>query len=89
MHSPGLNKTMAFMQANSAASTAKDLKCAMTSRRTRMSESMAAALVSGEVGPTSWACSERDSSGHESSGMDHWTAHRTNSSLHASSIRIT
>lgn len=77
----GLKSTTAFMQANSVGSTANDLK------RPRVSCSARTSRAAGSSFPG--AGSGTASSGQLSRGMDHWMAQSRNSSLHASSNRIT
>ena len=82
--SPGLNRTIAFRQANSVGSTARTLKRSKTSPRQSRSA----------VGRLALGCSEGGRSGRErrgqlSMGMDHWIALSRNNSLQASSSRIT
>jgi len=81
---PGLNKTIAFKHANSVGSTCRGLKRLNTSWRTLRSEAEGLPLPcpGGER-------SGRDSRGQLSRGSDHWIAQSRNSSLHASSSRIT
>lgn len=79
--SPGLKSTTAFMQANSVGSTAKALK------RPRVSCSARTSRVAGSSFPGDGSGTAR--SGQLSRGMDHWMAQSRNSSLHASSSRIT
>ena len=74
---------MAFKQANSAGSTWIALKRAKISCRTRTS-----AMV--DVFPlTICDGSDTTNNGEVSRGNDHWIAHKRNSSVHASSRRIT
>jgi len=79
--SPGLKSTTAFMQANSVGSTAKALKRPRVSCSARMSRAAGSSLPGTGSGTAS--------SGQLSRGMDHWMAQSRNSSLHASSSRIT
>lgn len=79
--SPGLKSTTAFMQANSVGSTANALKRPRVSCSARTSTAAGSSLPGDGSGTAS--------SGQLSRGMDHWMAQSRNSSLHASSSRIT
>lgn len=79
--SPGLKSTTAFMQANSVGSTDNALKRLRVSCSARTSRAAGSSLPADSSGTAS--------SGQLSRGMDHWMAQSRNSSLHASSSRIT
>ena len=84
--SPDLKRTIAFRQANSASLTCRLLKRELISCRRRISAIVATIFSAGVLS----TCMPADArSGATSSGIDHWTAPRTNNSLQASSNSIT